>query len=92
LAIGHISLVFQQEMRDDEFFGDEMKSEPQFKIRRRKNIGSSIDDFLKEEGVFEQARSQAIKEVVAWQLAKAMKKNSRTKKMAARRRSSGGEF
>ncbi len=40
----------------------------------KKHMGSSIDDFLKEEGVFEEAQAQAIKEVVAWQLAEAMKK------------------
>jgi antitoxin HicB len=40
----------------------------------KKNMGSSIDDFLKEEGGFEEAQAQAIKEVVAWQLADAMKK------------------
>ena len=38
----------------------------------KKHMGSSIDDFLKEEGIFEEA--QAVKEVVAWQLAEAMKK------------------
>ncbi len=32
-------------------------------------MGSSIDDFLKEEGIFEETQAQAIKEVVAWQLA-----------------------
>ena len=37
-------------------------------------MGSSIDDFLKEEGVFEEAQAQAIKEVVAWQLTQTMKK------------------
>jgi hypothetical protein len=40
----------------------------------KKNLGSSIDQFLKEEKLFEEAQAQAIKEVVAWQLAKAMKK------------------
>ena len=40
----------------------------------KKNMGSSIDDFLKKENIFEEAQAQAIKEVVAWQLAKAMKK------------------
>jgi len=40
----------------------------------KKNLGSSIDDFLKRENIFEEAQAQAIKEVVAWQLAKAMKK------------------
>jgi len=28
-------------------------------------MGSSIDDFLKEEGIFEETQAQAIKEVVA---------------------------
>jgi len=39
-----------------------------------KHLGSSIDDFLKEEGIFEDAQAQAVKEVVALQLAVAMKK------------------
>lgn len=39
----------------------------------KKNMGSSIDDFMKDEGIFEEAQAQAIKEVVAWQLAEAMK-------------------
>lgn len=47
-------------------------------------MGSSIDDFLKDEGIFEEAQAQAIKEVVAWQLAEAMKKKNISKnKMAA---------
>lgn len=50
----------------------------------RKHLGSNIDDFLKEESVFEEAQAQAIKEVVAWQLAKAMKKKKISKsRMAA---------
>ena len=39
----------------------------------KKHMGSTIDAFLKEEGIFEQAQTQAVKEVVAWQLAQAMK-------------------
>ncbi len=35
-----------------------------------KPIGSGIDDFLKEEGIFKEAEAQAINEVEAWQLAK----------------------
>jgi antitoxin HicB len=38
-----------------------------------KNLGSTIDDFLKEEGILEEAEVQAIKEIIAWQLAQAMK-------------------
>ena len=49
----------------------------------KKNMGSSIDDFLKEEGVFEEAQAQAVKEVVAWQLADAMKKQKISKNKMA---------
>jgi len=50
----------------------------------KKHMGSSIDDFLKEEGSFEEAQAQAVKEVVAWQLAQAMKERNISKnKMAA---------
>ena len=41
--------------------------------------GSSLDSFLKEEGVFEEAQTLAIKEVVVWQLTEAMKKQSLSK-------------
>jgi hypothetical protein len=49
----------------------------------KKHMGSSIDDFLKEEGIFEEAQAQAIKEVVAWQLAEAMKKQKISKNKMA---------
>jgi antitoxin HicB len=50
----------------------------------KKHMGSSIDDFLKDEGIVEEAQAQAVKEVVAWQLAEAMKKRKISKnKMAA---------
>jgi antitoxin HicB len=50
----------------------------------KKNMGSNVDDFLKEEGIFEEAQAQAVKEVVAWQLAQAMKKKKISKaRMAA---------
>ena len=50
----------------------------------KKHMGSSLDDFLREEGIFEEAQAQAVKEVVAWQLAEAMKKKNISKnKMAA---------
>jgi antitoxin HicB len=50
----------------------------------KKHMGSSIDDFLKKEGIFEEAQAEAVKEVVAWQLGKAMKKRKISKnKMAA---------
>jgi hypothetical protein len=46
-------------------------------------MGSSIDDFLKAEGIFEEAQAEAIKEVVAWQLAEAMKKQKISKNKMA---------
>ncbi|MFI5022810.1 MAG: Fis family transcriptional regulator [Alphaproteobacteria bacterium] len=45
--------------------------------------GSSIDDFLKEEGVFEEFQARAIKEVIAWQLAQAMKERKLSKRRLA---------
>jgi len=50
----------------------------------KKHLGSSIDDFLKEEGIFAEAQAQAIKEVVAWQLAQAMRKKKISKSRMAR--------
>ena len=50
---------------------------------KNKHMGSSIDDFLKEEGVFEEAQAQAVKEVVAWQLTQAMKKKKISKSRMA---------
>ena len=46
-------------------------------------MGSSIDAFLKKEGIFEETQSQAIKEVVAWQLAEAMKQQNISKNKMA---------
>lgn len=48
------------------------------------HLGSSLDDFLKEEGIFEQTQTRAIKEVIAWQLTQAMQAQSMSKtRMAA---------
>ena len=49
----------------------------------KRHMGSSIDDFLKAEGIFEEAQAQAVKEVVAWQLAQAMKKKKISKSRMA---------
>jgi antitoxin HicB len=49
-----------------------------------KKVGSSINDFLQKENIYEETQAQAVKEVVAWQLAKAMKKKKISKaRMAA---------
>jgi antitoxin HicB len=49
----------------------------------KKHMGSSVDDFLKEEGIFEEAQAQAVKEVVAWQLTEAMKEKKISKRKMA---------
>jgi antitoxin HicB len=49
----------------------------------KKHMGSSIDDFLKGEGIFDEAQAQAVKEVVAWQLAEAMKEKKISKNKLA---------
>lgn len=53
----------------------------------KRRVGSSLDDFLKEEGIFDeaqaQAQAQAVKEVVAWQLAEALKAHSISKSRMA---------
>ena len=51
------------------------------KVNRHK--GSSIDDFLREEGVFEEFQARAVKEVIAWQLAEAMKERKLSKRRLA---------
>jgi len=49
------------------------------------HIGSSLDDFLKEEGILEEARAQAIQEAVAFQVQQAMAAEKITKVEMARR-------
>ena len=39
----------------------------------KKNIGSSFDDVLKEDGIYEETHDIAVKRVLAWQIAQAMK-------------------
>lgn len=42
-------------------------------MNRNKHIGSSFDDFLESEGLLEESASVAVKRVIAWQVAEAMK-------------------
>jgi len=50
-----------------------------------KHIGSNFDDFLEEEGLREEATAAAVKRVIAWQFAQAMKARKISKtEMAAR--------
>ena len=53
--------------------------------KKKKNAqhGSTLDSFLKEEGVLEEFRAAAVKEVIAWQIVKAMKDKKLTKNKMA---------
>ena len=55
----------------------------------KKRIGSNFDDFLKEENLYEQVQTVAIKRVIAYQIAEEMKKKNLTKtEMASRMKTS----
>lgn len=47
--------------------------------------GSSLDEFLAEEGILEEATAKAAKKALAWQFAQAMKEQNVTKAALARR-------
>jgi antitoxin HicB len=53
--------------------------------KKNPHIGSSLDDFLKEEGVLEETRAIALKDTLAWQVEQAMKKAKINKVEMARR-------
>ena len=48
-------------------------------------IGSSLDDYLAEEGLLDETSALAIKRVIAWQLSQAMKARGITKQAMAKR-------
>ncbi|HEX4004767.1 MAG TPA: Fis family transcriptional regulator [Acidobacteriaceae bacterium] len=49
------------------------------------HIGSSLEDFLTKEGIFEDATNYAVKRVLVWQVEHAMKELGLTKTEMARR-------
>ena len=49
------------------------------------HIGSTLEDFLKEEGIFEDATNHAVKRLLAWQVERAMQEQRITKVEMARR-------
>lgn len=51
----------------------------------KKNIGSDFDDFLKEEGLFEETTAVAIKRYIAFQLTEKMSEEHLSKAEMARR-------
>jgi hypothetical protein len=49
------------------------------------HVGSSFQDFLKEESIYDEATAHAIKRVITWQIQQAMKAQGITKIEMARR-------
>lgn len=52
--------------------------------KRNKHIGSSFEDFLKEDGHANETNALAIKRVLAWQLEEAMKQDHMSKNQMAK--------
>ena len=54
-------------------------------MRRNKHLGSSFDEFLRSEGLYEEVTSLAWKRVLSWEVAEAMKKEGISKSEMAKR-------
>jgi antitoxin HicB len=52
-------------------------------MAENKHRGSTLDSFLEAEGVLEEFQARAIKEVIAWQLAEAMRERKLSKNKLA---------
>lgn len=52
---------------------------------KKKHIGSSFDDFLKEESIFDHSSAVAVKRVIAWQIEQEMTKQKLTKTLMAKK-------
>ncbi len=52
---------------------------------KKKNVGSSFDDWLRDEGLYEEATSVAVKRVLAWQITEQMERQSLSKSEMAKR-------
>ena len=48
------------------------------------HTGSTFDSFLEEEGIREEVEAVAVKRVISWQLAEAMRKKKKTKQAMAK--------
>jgi antitoxin HicB len=52
---------------------------------QNKHLGSSVDDFLAEEGIYEEVTAVAWKRVLAWEVSEAMRKEGISKSEMAKR-------
>jgi DNA-binding phage protein len=49
----------------------------------KQHLGSTLDDFLREEGIYESAKAEAVTRVISWQIAEEMRKKGITKMQMA---------
>ena len=49
----------------------------------KQHLGSTLDDFLREEGIYESAKTEAVTRVISWQIAEEMRKKGITKMQMA---------
>ena len=52
--------------------------------KKKAGIGSSFDDFLKEDGTYDKTTAVAVKRVLVWQLQQAMEENKMSKNQIAK--------
>lgn len=53
--------------------------------RKNRHIGSSVENFLAEEGILESSTLKAVKAAIAWQISEEMRRQSITKSSMAKR-------
>lgn len=53
--------------------------------KKNPHWGSTLDDFLTEEGIYDAAKAEAVMRVIIWQLAEEMRKQGITKTQMANR-------
>src|ERR1700744_5465587 len=79
----------RQEIAEDSDCGardrDQKNEGTLMKKKRKAGIGSSFDEFLKEEGIYEEVTARAIKRVIARQLDELMRSKGLTKSALAKR-------
>ena len=54
-------------------------------MAKKEHVGSSLDDFLREEGAHAEVTARALKRVLAWQIAQAMQREGLTRSAMAQR-------
>jgi len=52
---------------------------------KNEHWGSTLNDFLKEEGIYKEAKAEAVTRVISWQLAEEMRQKGITKTQMAER-------